>query len=110
MKKLLISAIFSLFSISAFADVQWTVNEELEFKYTTSCADGSFNSIYIYQESTDYMNDAVAKYLNPSNCTLVAIVTDPEQQGQWDIHNQNFIDMMALASTLPVPVYLEIPK
>ena len=110
MKKLLLATILSLFSISAFADVQWTVNEELGFKYTTSCPKGKFDAIYIYQESSAYLDDAVKKYENSEECTLVAIVTDPEQQGHWDIHNQNFIDMMTLAGTLPVPVYLEIPK
>ena len=110
MKTLLIATLISLFSMSAFADVEWTVNEELEFKYTTSCPKGEFNFIYIYQESSEFLDDAAKKYEDSKECTLVAIVTDPNQQGHWDIHNQNFIDMMAIASSLPVPVYLEIPK
>ncbi len=117
MKKLLtlfIATILSFASVSAFAagegSREWTVDEELQFKYTKSCTSGKFDSIYIYQESSEHMSDAVAKYQNSEKCTLVAVVTDPDQQDHWHIDDQNFIDMLAIAHEQKVAVYLELPN
>ena len=87
-------SILSLTCISAFAagedSRQWFVYEDLEFKYTKSCASGEFDSVYIYKETSDHMDKAVAKYENSETCTLVAIVTDPRQQDDWYFYDKNF--------------------
>ena len=108
MKKLLIVAILSLFSMSALADVQWTVNDDLKLKYTFSCADESFDAIYIYRENDGYMGAAIKKYENSAECIIVVIVTDPVQQNEWNVRNRLYNDMMSIARMLPVPVYIQM--